>query len=139
MDAEMTRMLLICAGPKGYNSPPTQEEFGGSTPLHLDMTDALNILLSALCKQPCTDQSMSQKPLALWDIFPAGSCEGLRQYLRGQTGDDTGDPIHNQETYLTTAMLKDLEGLGIVPWRFEQREGDIVYIPAGCPHQVNLC
>lgn len=102
------------------------------------MTDAINILISALCKQPPNiGSAMSQKPVAIWHIFPTRSCEGLREYLKGKTGDDTGDPIHNQETYLTAEMLKDLEGLGIVPWEIEQREGDIVYIPAGCPHQVS--
>lgn len=26
--------------------------------------------------------------------------------------------------------------LGIEPWTFEQRLGESVFIPAGCPHQV---
>lgn len=26
--------------------------------------------------------------------------------------------------------------LGVEPWAFEQRLGEAVFIPAGCPHQV---
>jgi hypothetical protein len=42
-----------------------------------------------------------------------------------------------QEIYLRAehlAVLKEEEG--IEPWTFEQNEGEAVYIPAGCPHQV---
>jgi lysine-specific demethylase 3 len=27
-------------------------------------------------------------------------------------------------------------GIGVEPWTFEQRLGEAVFIPAGCPHQV---
>lgn len=75
----------------------------------------------------------------MWHIFPSESCDALREYIRSKTaGDIEGDPIHNQQTYLTSADLKELEAQGIIPWYIYQREGQIVLIPAGCAHQVRI-
>ncbi|XRB22603.1 lysine-specific demethylase JMJ25 [Pseudoscourfieldia marina] len=46
-------------------------------------------------------------------------------------------PIHDQLVYLRKddlALLK--QETGIVPWRIYQREGDAVFVPSRCPHQV---
>ena len=43
-----------------------------------------------------------------------------------------------QRCYLTAELLDLLrEDTGIVPWAFEQHQGEAVIIPAGCPHQAS--
>jgi len=47
-------------------------------------------------------------------------------------------PIHSQAFYLGSrdlAALKEDTG-GLEPWGFYQYDGECVFIPAGCPHQV---
>ncbi|KAK3155728.1 hypothetical protein QOZ80_2BG0206820 [Eleusine coracana subsp. coracana] len=46
-------------------------------------------------------------------------------------------PIHDQSFYLTAKHKRELkEEYGVEPWTFEQKLGEAVFIPAGCPHQV---
>ena len=45
--------------------------------------------------------------------------------------------IHDANVYVTAAMRQRLwEEEGIRGYRFVQREGEAVFIPAGCPHQA---
>ncbi|KAI1784034.1 hypothetical protein LXA43DRAFT_902412 [Ganoderma leucocontextum] len=116
-------------GPKMYIA--TKDLYSkGSTPLHLDVTSAINILVHV-------EPNGSGGDGALWHIFSAQDASNLREYLR-QLGNTSPDPIHAQTTYLTDPMLADLwMQYGTRPYRVEQRYGDAVFIPAGCPHQVS--
>jgi lysine-specific demethylase 3 len=43
----------------------------------------------------------------------------------------------NMSSYLNDGDLRELEkDTGINPFRFHQRVGDAVFVPAGCAHQV---
>ncbi|KAI1783901.1 hypothetical protein LXA43DRAFT_976943 [Ganoderma leucocontextum] len=107
-------------GPKMYVA--TRDLYSqGSTPLHLDATSAVNLLVHVG---------------AMWDIFPAAHAQTIREYLRRREH-TSADPIHAQDTYLTEAMLAELALQGVRPFRIYQALGEAVFIPAGCPHQVS--
>jgi lysine-specific demethylase 3 len=47
------------------------------------------------------------------------------------------DPIHDQRFYVTRQLRQRLrEEEGVAAWTFVQRQGEAVFIPAGCAHQV---
>nr|CAD1830708.1 unnamed protein product [Ananas comosus var. bracteatus] len=95
------------------------------------------------------DKVVGPKPEggALWDIFRREDGDKLQDYLRKHAGEfrhvhcnpvkQVIHPIHDQAFYLTREHIKKLkEEYGIEPWTFEQKLGEAVFIPAGCPHQV---
>ncbi|ODQ50522.1 Clavaminate synthase-like protein [Saitoella complicata NRRL Y-17804] len=133
-------------GPKMYNAYASSDEEGGAgtTNLHLDMTDAINIMAYAAGRPP-----EGREGCAVWDIFPAEATGVLREFIKteiikdgkgGKGGEgvrDIDDPVLRQRFYLTRPHLALLRAkYGIRPHRIYQSPGDAVFIPAGCAHQV---
>ena len=127
-------LIFVCqSGPKLYIAMGAKGVTNGTTKLHLDVTCAINIMM-------WSEDTTSQRPGAEWQIFSADSVENLRNFLREEfslSADE--DPIHQQHYYLSHAMLTRLrERHGVSPWTIYQYYGDVVFIPAGCHHQVSF-
>jgi len=118
-----------------YNAFASEEGDGGfgSTRLHMDMADAVNIMLYAV-------DDHGQEGVAAWDIFPSQDSNAIRDFLRKEFPPERHrytDPIHSQHFFLTTGLRKKLhDEYGVRSWRIYQRPGEAVFIPAGCAHQV---
>jgi len=121
-------------GPRMYIALATTDEEGskGSTRLHMDMADGVNIMVHA---EPRADGSPG---VAAWDLFRTEDADRLRRFLKRRFGaNGQHDPILSQQYYLDAAMRKELfDDHGIRSHRVYQRPGEAVFIPAGCAHQV---
>jgi JmjC domain, hydroxylase len=115
------------------HSSVEDNQHNGSTKLHIDITDAVNIMVWAPSRQ--------QEHHALWRIFPQAASPAICEYLRARNHGDLSDsehPIHSQSVYFTEAMLEELEAqYGVRPFTIRQHTGEAVFIPAGCAHQVS--
>ena len=103
----------------------------GTTRLHLDVTDAANIM---------TWTADPAQTGAIWHIFDRDHTSRIREAVRslGLCPRDV-DPIHSQSVYLGPDALFELaRQFNVRPWVISQRVGDIVIVPAGCLHQVAL-
>jgi lysine-specific demethylase 3 len=127
-----------------YNALATKDAPGtsGTTKLHMDMADAVNIMVHA---ERCGDAP----GYAIWDIYRAEDSECIRNYLAKFPNpfvkalpDGTipkQDPIHLQAFFLDPTMRKELyEVHGVYSHRVYQYPGQAVFIPAGCAHQVEF-
>ncbi|NWI26393.1 KDM3A demethylase, partial [Sula dactylatra] len=84
-----------------------------------------------------------EKPGALWHIYAAKDTEKIREFLKkvaeeqGQENPVDHDPIHDQSWYLDRSLRKRLhQEYGVQGWAIVQFLGDVVFIPAGAPHQA---
>jgi lysine-specific demethylase 3 len=121
-------------GPKMYNAQVTfqDDNHHGSTRLHLDLTDAVNIMIWA-------SNLVDGKPgYAIWHIFAAEALPLLRRFLIEEgVFKGKGISVHSQAICMTPAVLQRLfDKYGIRPYIIHQYVGQAVYIPAGCAHQV---
>ncbi|TSV81491.1 Lysine-specific demethylase 3B [Bagarius yarrelli] len=155
-------------GPKMYNAYgliSTEDRKVGTTNLHLDVSDAVNVMVyvgipvgddnhenevSITIEEGDVDEMTKrrayegkEKPGALWHIYAAKDAEKIRELLRkvgeeqGQENPPDHDPIHDQSWYLDQVLRRRLyEEYGVQGWSIVQFLGDAVFIPAGAPHQV---
>jgi len=102
----------------------------GSTKLHVDVSDAWNINLYGT---PAGDP-------AIWLIFPRKQLGELARALReldSRKGiSREGNAALQHRIFLKDSDLEFLAEKGIRPYIIYQRPGDMVFIPAGCAHQV---
>lgn len=142
-----------------YNAPHL-----ASTPLHLDVSDAVNFL--PFVKAPdemsreeiriAVEQRLDaegirgyhreralrepEKAGAIWKIFHPSDTAKLRyaiQEWKERNGEYwRGDVIHNQDVVVTRDMSDFFGERGIECRMFVQNEGDVVFIPSGAAHQV---
>ncbi|KAI9454423.1 hypothetical protein F5148DRAFT_1229560 [Russula earlei] len=121
-------------GPKMYNALAMEDAEGskGSTRLHMDMADAVNIMVFA---EPCADGTVGG---ARWDVFRAEDAPAIRKFLSDHFKLANGiDPIHSQQFYLDKQLRRELyANTGVRSHQVIQRQGEAVFIPAGCAHQV---
>jgi len=138
----------------------------GSTNLHMDMSDAVNIVvyigmprddtfdhkeavLAAMKEADACDLTIArlqhghEKPGALWHIFDSLDADKIRDFLnkvaveKGEKIDSFHDPIHDQSWYLNKPLRARLKAeYGVTAYTIVQYLGDSVMIPAGNPHQV---
>ncbi|KAJ3266408.1 hypothetical protein HDU77_001019 [Chytriomyces hyalinus] len=126
-------------GPKMYNAFGSSDEGKhgyGTTPIHLDMADAVNVMMFASSLPNVYNPP--NRPAAVWDIYPRKDLKTLRDFLRAEFDVDASqDPVHDQFYYLDAARREKLYRVhGVLGWRIFQNVGDAVFVPAGCAHQV---
>lgn len=125
----------VCVlGPKMYNAMASSDTPGtkGTTRLHMDMADAVNVMLYAA---PTPDGAPG---CAVWDVYDASDAGKIRDFLKNKfKGKFQNDPIHSQMFYLDCDLRKELyDEFGVKSYRVYQNPGDVVFIPAGCAHQA---
>lgn len=154
-------------GPKMYNAYGSAlHPMVGSTNLHLDISDAVNLILyvgipmddtedheaaaiEGMKTAGCCEPTMARitheghKPGALWHIFDAKDSDKIRDLLTkvgleiGEPVEPNHDPIHDQSWYLDEALRERLlREYSVQGYTLVQCVGDAIFIPAGAPHQV---
>ncbi|KAJ1743773.1 hypothetical protein LPJ68_000716, partial [Coemansia sp. RSA 1086] len=117
-------------GPKMYCAYGSNDKEGGNgtTNLHCDMADAVNIMAYAANS---AGADADADAAAVWDIYPPEAIDTLRRFI-AQTAANVEDAIHDQATYLTLPMRQAVyEQYGQQCYRIYQNPGDAVFVPAG--------
>ncbi|GFT05442.1 lysine-specific demethylase 3A [Nephila pilipes] len=151
-------------GPRMYNAYGISSSLGkGSTNLHLDVSDAVNVLAYVAVSHDGKDEEIikaleecgcdslmkkrakekGSKPGAVWHVYNARDADKIRDFLN-KVSEEQGvklnphhDPIHNQEWYLDEKLRSRLyKEYGVEAYTIAQCFGDAIFIPAGSPHQV---
>ncbi|CAI2175232.1 17144_t:CDS:2 [Funneliformis geosporum] len=129
-------------GPKMYNAYGSEEDIGGkgTTNLHLDITDAVNLMEYAPIVEKRLENERDKPAAAVWDLYHSAELPRIRRFLRKiakERGLSICHPIHDQFFYLDKELRERLTAEeGVTGWRVLQNPGDAVFIPAGCAHQV---
>ncbi|CAG8579762.1 746_t:CDS:2 [Diversispora eburnea] len=130
-------------GPKMYNAYGSSDKGGrgkGTTNLHLDMTDAVNVMTYATPFFQRSKHEQNYKHAAVWDMYHIEDLPKICAFLQKVAKEQKiiiNHPIHDQCFYLNEKLRKRLKKeYGITGWRIYQNPGDVVFIPAGCAHQV---
>lgn len=118
-----------------YNAMASSDTPGtrGTTCLHMDMADAVNVMLYAAL-------TPDGKPGgAIWHIYNASDTGKIREFLRAKVkARHDGDPIHSQKIYLDCTLRAELYNrTRVKSYLVYQVPGDAVFIPAGCAHQAS--
>ncbi|XP_049872327.1 lysine-specific demethylase 3A isoform X2 [Pectinophora gossypiella] len=147
-------------GPKMYTA---YGGAGGTTNLHLDVSDAVNVMVHASAPGDAPERAREaaraadeagvdvltrrrarlKPPAALWHIYAAKDADKIRDFLvraeleRGARPRPQHDPVHDQTWYLDAALRERLyREYGVEGYAIVQCPGDAVFVPAGAPHQV---
>jgi hypothetical protein len=108
--------IILLAGPKTYSAKGSVQDdhHQGSTRLHKDLTDTVNIML--------WEMPASHGPsCALWDIFPAAASHIVDKFLIEQGSRGPGSATLSQQIYVTPANHELLfKQYGIRPWTILQ-------------------
>ncbi|KAK9852829.1 hypothetical protein WJX84_001117, partial [Apatococcus fuscideae] len=132
------------------------------TKIHVDLSDAINVTLHVQrgADEPpphvrCGDEVADAKadPTyggagAVWQIFARTDVPLLQEWMQDHaneflhagehpSGFDLLEPICHQKFMLDSEHLESLwRNKGVQTWTVEQHDGEGIFIPAGCPHQV---
>ncbi|KAJ1977560.1 hypothetical protein H4R35_002249 [Dimargaris xerosporica] len=130
-------------GPKMYTAYGSDDgiQGKGTTNLHLDMADAVNLMVHCSPDfHASTNGAPQRRGAAVWDIFHVDDLPKIRRFLRHHQETQLAmceDPIHDQSIYLNRELRGQLfQAEGVRGWRIYQNPGDAVFVPAGCAHQV---